>query len=542
MTQVLWQKFEHLDWTLDYAALPLGGLVLANVRHDDYQMARDIRIVRIWVYPVDADKEPQSFYLGSDELPYETPEASVQTFPKPEAFSAPPPYDIYTKPGAGGPGGLRAKYKTKKKVFGDDKDEDDDYLSITQTFIFTRYGKNPPHEPGGVLEAVRLFPLIKFSYGGKRIKSIRIDYRFHISLDIFLYTRAGLLDPILDNDVLKLMPAEKIRNVLVGLTKSRPMLAGIFRDKEGTPSGPTTESLFDAAEKPVLWEVIGYGLLNGLPGRKITKKRETPLTPGGPPITGYEVADDDKLTWDNLHMWANFRVGNTYLKKQPSAPGAFHAFHCHWRWPYIIQHPSMLDRITIFLGGLVFSPVPYLKEVGADFISPRDPYTSALGAKQFRGIPLRDNIGGPLLDHRIPVQTIRFAITKSTPPKEIKDQDRWDAVRCPSEQKFADLFFDSKAQPPAEPRNISGGENLVTWLSITVENKLTKSIPLDKAAINLSEKKFEGTVMVHGLYFAHNAELPWGQGATRMTVDEELQKPEKPKGYKPTWLRTPNGK
>lgn len=198
-------------------------------------------------------------------------------------------------------------------------------------------------------------------------------------------------------------------------------------------------------------------------------------------------------------MWANFRFLGKYVKKQASAPGAFHAFHCHWTWPFFIQMFEILG--------------------------------TALGQSQFRGIPLKPAIGGPLLDHKIPTQTIRFAISKTKPPQGTEPANKWDADQCPSMQVFQDLFFDEEAAQTQRPRDISGGQDVLTWYSIEIDN--------DKAK-RPDQKIFAGTVLVHGLYFAHNREVILNPAL--FTIGEETQKPKRPKGYKPAWARAPNSK
>lgn len=521
------KKFNSGGWTFTYDLLPGSGLVLGNVRHDDYYFAKDMRVVAVWVYPMDTDKhKPKSFYLGTEEFP-EVPTAD-KTHLRWNNFNAPPPFDVYTQGGLKGPAGLQAKYKTKTKVFGDDKDKDDDHLFVEQSYIFGKYGKDPAHEPGGVLEAARILPLVKFSYGGKKIKSIRIDYRFEISLDLFLYRDSGtlMLDPLLDTGVLKKVlkniPRDEIKKRLIQQLKDkRPTLAAIFRDTEQFPDLPRTDDVFDAYEKPVLWEIVAYGLKNGIPGDKVTTNKEAPRVHEGPVSVRNFVAHGDQSTWDNIHMWSNCRLGNSYLKKQLSTPGAFHSFHFHWRWAYYFSDPTLLDRLRAIAPGVLTGPFGY-------------PVSNSFGEKQFKGLPLCDGIGGPLLDPKIPTQTIQFAITKTKPPEETKPPNKWDADQRPTKQKFEKLFFNPEAASTPEPRDISGGGDLITWLSVAVENSPAKG---------QAKKTFGGTVLPHGIFFAHNAELSIFQVPTAMTSGvEPMQKPDRSKDPTPTWLRSPNDK
>lgn len=505
----LTKKFKSGGWRFDYDMLDKGGLVIANVLHSGFHLAKDVRVVRVWINADDPDPAGRkSLFLGTADFEVLSRDPTYLRY---ISFNAPPPFDVYTKDAPKGPAGVQAVYRTRAKVFGspgdpDAKDPDDDYLTIEQSFIFTKYGKDPAHEPGGVLPAARVFPLIKFSYGGKKIKSIRFDYRLHVSLDILL-GRDSALDPQLDTGLLgKLKPGgeEGLKRIVKLLTALRPMLAGIFRDTDEIPSSADTEDIFFAVEKPVLREVVGYGLKKGIPGDKVSETTDH----------GNQIAPGDAATWDNIHMWSNRRLAGEYVKKQPSTFGAFHAFHCHWRWPYFAAHPSTGDHIKSFIGGGV-------KRAGLFTLND-------FGDAQFKGLPMKGHFEGPLLDPRIPNQTIQFAVTLAKPPGQTEPRDRWDADQCPSTSVFEELFINPEA--PSPPRDIGQGEDIVTWLAITVENE---------NADGRQGEKFQGTVFAHGLFFAHNPELTWRQSPFAGTIGQELQKP---KYAKPTWRRSPNGK
>jgi hypothetical protein len=481
--QELTQRFNSGGWSFRYGMLRRGGLALGNVMHDHFNLARDIRVTRIRVTSVTG--EEVSFRLGAEDLDVDESDGSYLRW---MGFHAPAPFDVYTARGrdARGPAGIQARYVTRTRVFGDDTDDDDDVLAIEQSFIVTPYGKDPVHEPGGVLEAARLFPLVKFSYGGRRVASIRVDYRFQVSLDIFWGVSKSLL-----KTAEKLSAGKFVERVRA----QRPMLMGMFRDSETPPLAPFTTFIFDGVEKPVLHEVTTYGLKRGMPGE------------GTPPFE-----EEEWSTWDNLHWWANVRIGSDYLKQHPSTPGAFHALHMHWRWPYFISYPTDLQSARILVGGQL------ALGIGTD-------PTKHFSSPMFKGIPLQGGTGGPLLDPGIPVQTIQFAITETKPPKG-KDASLWDADACPSTPVFEDLFYEGGEKTAEKPRDISHGCELITWLSVTVHNE-------DEHGAR--KQPFEGTVLMHGCYFAHNPELPLG--AFLATVDAEAQKPEHPTA---TWRRAPN--
>src|SRR5206468_2991539 len=108
------------------------------------------------------------------------------------------------------------------------------------------------------------------------------------------------------------------------------------------------------------------------------------------------------------------------------------------------------------------------------------------------------------------------------------------ADQNPSEPTYEKLFFDPANPPP--PRDISDGEELVTWYSVTVKNdKFSSASPLGFG----SNTKFQGTIMIHGFYFAHNSELGEGESPFWETINTELRKP----WYQPqVWRRFPNRK
>lgn len=162
-----------------------------------------------------------------------------------------------------------------------------------------------------------------------------------------------------------------------------------------------------------------------------------------------------------------------------------------------------------------------------------DYLASLLGDPQFKRIDLSNfDIGGPLLNAKIPNQTIRFAITKNEASEyekldsKINAVNLWDVDRIPSNIVFEKLFFDPTTQLP-NPRTISDGEKLILWYSVEVHNEPQKTT------------KFEGTVLIHGLYFAHNLEVSDDENIFGGTLGKEIQKPS----YKTLkWQRAPNGK
>src|SRR5262249_36812944 len=68
--------------------------------------------------------------------------------------------------------------------------------------------------------------------------------------------------------------------------------------------------LFDQAEKPVPFELLGRGLERGA-----------------------------KADWDNIHQWG---TAGSALSRLPPVPGTPHSLHTHWRWGTIFGLPSQL--------------------------------------------------------------------------------------------------------------------------------------------------------------------------------------------------------
>jgi hypothetical protein len=155
-------------------------------------------------------------------------------------------------------------------------------------------------------------------------------------------------------------------------------------------------------------------------------------------------ASDDYVCWDNLHWWGADAPGMPMI----SAPGAFHAAHCHWRWG------ELLDALV-----------------------------TRLAASAWR----RFQPGQPLLDPKIPLQTILVAVTRY--------RHDFDPKHAPlsslSKESWEDLFYSKKGIPA--PNVIKDGADLVLWYSAEVHRK--KNQPLA-----------QGTVFLHGIFFPHNVE------------------------------------
>ncbi len=460
------------DWSFDYDMVPNYGLVLRNVRHADYRLANDIRVAGVWIgtAPPGAGEVPKRLKLNdSAAMPltaFLSPSDGV-------AIPAPEPFGVYLPRFS-----TAATFTSPSPII----DGGTEVLTVMQKFLFCPHGINPPHEPGAVLPAARMFPLVSFSLKGdgtgKMARYIRFDLRAHFSLD----------------------------NVGLDTTQKRPVIrhgqdaraynqAGIFRDNESAPTlvgvstpaspipGPTVTGLvlptltdvFAALEKPLKWEVNAPCLERGQPS-----------------IAGKPA------TWDNVHVWPCPYPGGDL----PSTPGAFHCLHLHWRW----GGESGSDNPSFLLG---------LKHKALGL--------SAAGKPQFKGLNWSEQQGGPLLDARIPDQTIQMVLANKfqtdTPDLSFGNADL-------SKPNFMDLFTQNR---PAPQSVVDGGE-LVTWFSIEV---FRGDVPTDKP--------WEGTVFIHGLYFAHDPEPSFGDevrfsaiSATAGTRDPGYKPPNPPQ----QWRRT----
>jgi hypothetical protein len=329
----------ELGWTfnveLDDAtgAPPPGGLVFKQVRHDGHNFAKDIRFLGIYisVEQVDATGKVLSTQNKFVDLNSASFKASMVRTLKPKTVKRPVfsgtfnylqevdsalNFSDYFKDGTGNyvATGLAVLYQGPT-LFKDLHLNNCEWtgLTIDQTYLFSRYANDPPHEPSGALMAARFHPLVSYklvpdqtcdrSQPYYRMKSIRFDYRLNLYLDTMLQ--------------------DKTTN---GLNKNQ---AGLFADtdigslrafgRKVTFRG-TSKISFYAVEKPAVREVATYGLIDG-------------ESKGKPP-----GSNDDIVCWDNIHWWGANAPGQPMI----STPGAFHAAHTHWRWGALLK--SWLGR------------------------------------------------------------------------------------------------------------------------------------------------------------------------------------------------------
>lgn len=448
------------DWSMEYLLYDKatnyeeakGGLVLKNLFHDDYSFARDCRVLGIWLFPVDAaTHKPEFLILGP-------PDFKINSFKQynanegetveraPYNFNA---YNTYLQ--------LEVEHESVSELFGISEP-----FKVIQKYLFTDYNDNPAHEPAGegfgyvygALFASRFFPMVTLQlpeqYQGL-IKSFRVDYYFHPKIDGFTKKAKNLRDCSKD------YPS--------GINDF-PNQAGVFLDgvnpftvdpmniaSEYTKDikfVPSQSSLLTTLLSPLLAPLTK--LQNPDFATAVFTGTEKPLVleicTTGVQDSSIKFIKNGKegYGWDNIHWWGSRGTGNPII----SAIGAFHCFHLHWRW----NEPAQ------FLGG-----------------------------NHFEGVS--NYFDGPLVDPNLENQTVRFSVCKYSSARDPELVN----LKNLSKETFSDLFHKNNNPAPQEinlPDNAGfEGANLVLWFSVEA------SIPDDFK---------EGTVFIHGIFFAHDNE------------------------------------
>ncbi|MBA3461244.1 MAG: hypothetical protein H0T46_14870 [Deltaproteobacteria bacterium] len=472
---------------------PPGGIVLKNVRHDGHNFAKDIRVIALWLEIERRDasgRATTSFKRVRvlDSSNYFTV-STVRTLEPKEIVQQSP----------ASPGGARPTKKVFKylkevdsalyydKYFSDVQRNHIAYgvaatydapdlmaklavencdqagISIEQIFLFSQYSSHPKHEPSGALPAARFHPFVHYKFIGNqafdpkrahtRVKSIRFDYRLHLTIDRH-------------HDVAMNAALKPLQNQ-AGLFADRDSAlhavykGGIwYKQREGI-----SEGAFEAVEKPLLFEVWAFGLVKGFP-RSLYAVPDPDDEPGM-----------DLRCWDNVHWWGA-RGGEL-----PSAPGAFHAAHIHWRWG---------SASHLAASGPPFEP---------------DTWPSDLASKKTGGAIFDFS---PLVDPSIFSQTIRVAIVVNSPQLD-PDLKRPEDL---TEDDWKSLFH-----PARRPRPFpyGEGEDIVLWYSTEVLQQVAGyavNLDLGPRDVSLASRDVthlyradrQGTVFLHGIFFAHDAE------------------------------------
>ncbi len=452
---------------------PAGGLVLQNLRHDGHNFAKDVRVVGLWIETEVVEASGAVFstakttYYPLDSAIFTV--SDIRTL-APKAISNHATgrnfnylreaddalaFSTYFQEGGNYFGyGVSAKFEAPALltslancVYSG--------LTVEQIFLFSRYGHVPKHEPSGGLSAARFHPMTKYAFSANpaydqnkqftRVSSIRFDYRLHLYLDTHYNA-----------------PTD---------TRLTPNQAGVFADSDSalatagtaaswafTHRGATnplpavvSAGSFDAAEKPLVLETTAPGLGKGF---------------------SVFLTTDDKprivRCWDNVHWWGSRGPGAPLI----STPGAFHCAHLHWRW------------------GAAAGAAP-----GATSDPVFNPTTWPAGAKA-----PQQGAWGPLVDPGIWIQTLRVAVVKNDPKL---DPNRGVAPAALTKADWKSLFDPGLRSAPAD---IYAGEDIVLWYSAEVYGEVTLAAPDGHGPPASFSSQPKGTVFIHGIFFAHDAE------------------------------------
>jgi hypothetical protein len=450
-----------------------GGLVLKNIRHSGHNLARDVRVVKIWlmvevVNASGAVTANEAYWFVLDSSGYFTASAVQELRPTPTTLPGGVvvdvlrgaadalTFDTYFRGARGHIGyGLRVDYTGRTGMFGSIANFEFSGMDVSQIFLFAHHGTSPPHEPSGALPAARFHPMLKYklianpSYDTtrehRRLSSIRFDYRMHHKLDA-LHSTVDAEPPSGNN-------------------------AGLFRDTEGISlivglgvlTGVTGAErlVFESVEKPVVLEVTAPGLAKG-----------ASAFPTGPVSAYMSKTPSVFRCWDNVHWWGS-GVGSNII----SSPGAFHAAHMHWRWGQAVQGAAH--------GGLpVFGPGGAPAAVRGSF----------LGS------------WGVLVDPRIWIQSIRVAVVLN---EASLDPDRGANIDDMSRGDWKTVFTRLRATPS----DIFNPSDIVLWYSVEVHRTVT--VPSITVFTPPNYTTYpggtfaggtEGVVCIHGIFFAHSPE------------------------------------
>lgn len=440
-----------------------GGLVLKDIRHDGHNLARDIRMLRmlLTVEVVDASGSVtglEAYWFELDDARFFTATAVGEHRPSGGSLTGAgdivAPFSTYFgSTGAQTGYALRVEYAGRAGMFGRVTNFEFAKMDAVQTFLFSHHGTSPAHEPSGALPAARLHPLLNYGFVAnaaydttiehRRLQSIRFDYRLHLAIDA-THTAVDASPPDGNN-------------------------AGLFRDHDtfslargalALASG-AEHFVFEAVEKPAVLEVVAPGLAKGAAS-----------FPTGPVSANMNRVPAINQCWDNVHWWGS-GVGSNII----SSPGAFHAAHIHWRW-------GGIAAIAPQGGGAQFGPGGAPSAVRGNFL----------------------NSYGILVDPRIWIQSIRFAVTLNDPAI---DPDRGVALADLSRVDWKTRFTGLRTTPS----DIFSPQDIVLWYSTEVHRTVT--VPSITVFTPPNYTSFpggsftagtQGVVFLHGIFFAHSAE------------------------------------
>lgn len=351
-----------------------------------------------------------------------------------------------------------AKYELKGLVY-----ETDQKLELELAFLFTAYNKDPSHEPGAVIPAARVYPTLTFNVVGISHKKKKPSYRHCNALQALFRININLEEHPKGGDQIGLF---------TDIDDLGPLNQAVTAHGSGGGAG---SFFFTRAEKPLVYEVVGKGVIDGGHG-----------------------------DWDNIHQWSHPTPKSNYealqeavakdktpptaeewmkkaLEMQPPTPGLPYGGHIHWRWAR--------DAVA----GVTGLP----------------------GGKQYGG---PQGAGTPLIDDRINNQTIEFAIV---------DGDGWfDSSReadflnklegAPPTYLFkelAEVWKDLESQPAI----VWPTFDPIIWMSIFVkgpgwgvEDPYREFFPASgvtdpdvEHTVEYVTADWGGTMFAHGIFFPH---------------------------------------
>jgi hypothetical protein len=454
-----------------------GGLVLNDVQHEFHNFAKDMRLIGVRLTIQEIDPPNRIVSTRSIFLPLSNPPFTVSAI----AILRPTPVISPTVPGgtfrylqeaddalqfrtffqdrSGNylAFGIRADYNLPPAYFTTNFPNCTyQRLDISQRFLFSPRGNEPPHEPSGGLYAARCHPIVKFEFARNesvdlsrrftRIESIRFDYRMHLFLDRHHDLRINQTLEHLGNQAGLFRDSESLRigrGIRGGIRGGLPEIwRGIPQAIIGGLPEAVTAALFAAIEKPLVLEVATMGLDKGL--------------------SVFSAGGRSRIGWDNVHWWA-VRGTGTYI----SAPGAFHAAHIHWRWGAPASGGPQFDTSGV--------PVPVQRS------------------------PLAGGIRGALVDPEAWIQTVRVAVTRNERALDPTQPN----VRLENLSREDWLSLFTVLRPT--PQDIFSGGDLVFWYSTEVHRSVT--IPAYESTPGSTYTGGrKGSVFLHGIFFAHDPE------------------------------------
>jgi hypothetical protein len=268
------------------------GFCLEGIEHDGHALGDSIRVERIAVAGFsDNDARRSRYDLGHHHV-----------FGLGDCREVMPPTLVELPRGTTDPRGfyaprlkVAAKYEMRDLLR-----EADQRMELELGFLFTDYGKDPSHEPGGIVTAARIYPTLTFSIPDVTHTKKRPGYRGATAVQVLYRINNRLDDRGVGNQC----------GVFADLEDFGPV--GALESLAASKGAPGSFT-FIRAEKPVVFDLAGRGINHGNAGG------------WGGTILG----------WDNIHQYSHpaIPVGrpDDGFQDQPFTPGLPYGAHIHWR-------------------------------------------------------------------------------------------------------------------------------------------------------------------------------------------------------------------